>query len=217
MSNNNNHSDFSGNASTFTGVRLNEASAVAQLNDQFTRNMSRTMTDIMPKWPSSISVPMPGLGKEPPMPEAGSAASMPGAVPSLQFNIIVNGQPCGPYDMNTLAQFEEQGQFSGETIVWRRGMASWQAAKTVPDLVVLFQSAPPPIAQYNVVVNGQLTGPFSVDQLTLMAASGEFTPQNMVWKRGMSDWEAAGNVQELAAMFQTKPPPLPEMPSSETN
>jgi membrane protease subunit (stomatin/prohibitin family) len=70
--------------------------------------------------------------------------------------------------------------------------------------------APPLLAQYNVAVNGQSTGPFGMDQLVQMVRSGQLTGESMVWKQGMSAWTAAGTVQELASLFsQTVPPPLP--------
>jgi membrane protease subunit (stomatin/prohibitin family) len=72
---------------------------------------------------------------------------------------------------------------------------------------------PPPNVQYNVAVNGQTTGPFNLQQLAQMAASGQFAAQSMVWKQGMAAWAAAGTVQELAQIFaQAAPPPPPSAP-----
>jgi hypothetical protein len=39
---------------------------------------------------------------------------------------------------------------------------------------------PPSVVQYSVAVNGQTTGPFTLDQLAAMAAGGQFTAQSMV-------------------------------------
>jgi membrane protease subunit (stomatin/prohibitin family) len=72
---------------------------------------------------------------------------------------------------------------------------------------------PPPIVQYNVAVNGQTTGPFTVDQLRQLAAQGQFTPQSMVWKQGMSGWTAAGAVAELQPVFAQSAPPPPPPPA----
>jgi hypothetical protein len=60
--------------------------------------------------------------------------------------VAVNGQTFGPYDMNTLSQMAMQGQFNTQSMVWRQGMAGWQAAGTVPELAPLFAgaAAPPP-------------------------------------------------------------------------
>jgi membrane protease subunit (stomatin/prohibitin family) len=72
---------------------------------------------------------------------------------------------------------------------------------------------PPPMVQYNVAVNGQITGPFNIQQLAQMAAQGQFTLQSQVWKQGMAGWTAAETVQELANIFtQSAPPPPPPPP-----
>jgi hypothetical protein len=76
--------------------------------------------------------------------------------------------------------------------------------------------APPPLGkQYNVAVNGQTTGPYTVEQLTQMAQAGQFTAQSMVWTAGMAAWALASTVAELAALFNTAaPPPPPPPPAS---
>lgn len=75
-------------------------------------------------------------------------------------------------------------------------------------------NTPPPIpnVQYHVSVNGAQSGPFTIPQLTQMVQNGQITPQTYVWKQGMANWELAGNVQELTALFTTSgntPPPPP--------
>ncbi len=75
--------------------------------------------------------------------------------------------------------------------------------------------APPPLPQisYLVAVNGQSTGPFSMPQLQAMAMAGQLTRAMHVWKQGMANWEAAGDVAELATVFvQPTPPPPPPPP-----
>jgi mannose/fructose/N-acetylgalactosamine-specific phosphotransferase system component IIB len=71
---------------------------------------------------------------------------------------------------------------------------------------------PPPVVQYNVAVNGQTTGPFSMQQLAQMVQSGQLTNNSMVWKAGMAGWAAAGTVQELAPLFTQAPPSPPPSP-----
>ena len=78
-------------------------------------------------------------------------------------------------------------------------------------------NTPPPMpnVQYHISVNGAQAGPFNMQQLQQMVQSGQFTPQTYVWKQGMANWEIAGNVQELSALFtvsgNTPPPPPPTM------
>lgn len=71
---------------------------------------------------------------------------------------------------------------------------------------------PPPVSQYNVAVNGQSTGPYSVQVLVQMAASGQFTRESLVWKAGMANWQAAESVAELAPLFAQSAPPVPPIP-----
>jgi len=75
---------------------------------------------------------------------------------------------------------------------------------------------PPPVpqappVQFNVAVNGQSTGPFPVAVLQQMMRAGAFGPATLVWRKGMAGWQAAGTVQELAALFApaASPPPVP--------
>ena len=74
--------------------------------------------------------------------------------------------------------------------------------------------APPPMpqVQYTLNVNGQNMGPFNMQQMQQMVQQGQMTAQTYVWKQGMANWEMAGNVQELAALFGSVPPPPPGMP-----
>jgi membrane protease subunit (stomatin/prohibitin family) len=76
-------------------------------------------------------------------------------------------------------------------------------------------NTPPPVpnVQYYISFNGAQAGPFTIPKLTEMVQSGQMTAQTYVWKQGMPNWELAGNVQELAALFampgNTPPPPPP--------
>ncbi|MCB1158514.1 MAG: SPFH domain-containing protein [Leptospiraceae bacterium] len=78
------------------------------------------------------------------------------------------------------------------------------------------QAPPPPpgASQYYISVNGQQQGPFPMDQLKNMAANGQLTKQTYIWKQGMANWQAAGEVAEVSALFaQTPPPPPPPPPA----
>lgn len=74
-------------------------------------------------------------------------------------------------------------------------------------------NTPPPIpnVQYHIAINGAQSGPFNMQQLAAMAASGQINMQTYVWKQGMAQWELAGNVAELQALF-APPPPVPGTP-----
>jgi len=55
---------------------------------------------------------------------------------------------------------------------------------------------------------GRQDGPFSGETLANMAAQGQLRPESTVWREGMADWTVAGDVPELAGMFQAAAPPV---------
>lgn len=73
---------------------------------------------------------------------------------------------------------------------------------------------PPPPPAFHVAVDGQTTGPFSLEQMAAGASQGQINPQTMVWSEGMAGWTAAGQVPQLGSCFPTPPPPPPPPPSS---
>ncbi len=68
-------------------------------------------------------------------------------------------------------------------------------------------ATPPPIPTivYNVAKDGKPTGPYDINNLREMVASGELTADSLVWKQGMATWEKAGNLDDLKGLF---PPPI---------
>jgi membrane protease subunit (stomatin/prohibitin family) len=74
-------------------------------------------------------------------------------------------------------------------------------------------SLPPPLPgarQYHLAVDGQPTGPFSVESLREQQASGQLAADSLVWSPGMEDWLEASQVDDLAALFIShEPPPVP--------
>jgi hypothetical protein len=68
---------------------------------------------------------------------------------------------------------------------------------------------PPPITQYMLAVNGQQSGPYNLQQLQQLVASGQMQRNTFVWKQGMTNWEEAQQVFELQSLFNSVPPPPP--------
>jgi hypothetical protein len=74
---------------------------------------------------------------------------------------------------------------------------------------------PPPMpgptqAQWYVAIDGQQTGPLSLDQLRAEVSAGRVNRQSLVWKGGMVSWSALEAVPELANAIGSTPPPLPK-------
>lgn len=78
-----------------------------------------------------------GMGGAPQMPGMGAA------VPQVQYYIGINGQQYGPCDWNKLQQLVQQGQLTQQSYVWKNGMAQWEFAGNVAELVPLFQGTAP--------------------------------------------------------------------------
>lgn len=58
----------------------------------------------------------------------------------MNYFIIENGQQVGPL---TIDQLRSKG-VTGETNVWREGMAQWGKVKDLPELASILQATPPP-------------------------------------------------------------------------
>jgi len=68
---------------------------------------------------------------------------------------------------------------------------------------------PPPIPTFHIAVGGQQAGPFGMDVLRQKVLSGELTRDTLVWRSGMEQWTAAGQVPDLKVLFNEVPPPIP--------
>ena len=69
-----------------------------------------------------------------------------------------------------------------------------------------------PQVQYYIGINGQQYGPCDWNKLQQLVQQGQLTQQSYVWKNGMAQWEFAGNVAELAPLFQGTAPQMPGIP-----
>ncbi len=68
---------------------------------------------------------------------------------------------------------------------------------------------PIPKEVYYVAVNGSPTGPFEFTVLSQMANDGRLSAESLVWKNGMAQWEKAGGMEALKALFPIIPPVPP--------
>jgi hypothetical protein len=68
---------------------------------------------------------------------------------------------------------------------------------------------PPPPAAWHIAANGQSQGPFALEVISDGIAKGQITANTQVWSAGMSGWLPAGQVPQLAALFQAATPPPP--------
>jgi membrane protease subunit (stomatin/prohibitin family) len=74
-------------------------------------------------------------------------------------------------------------------------------------------STPPPIPQqssYFYVENGTQKGPAPLQEINNLIKSNTINQDTLVWKEGMTEWQAAGSVNELSGLFGSIPPPIPQ-------
>lgn len=82
----------------------------------------------------------------------------------------------------------------------------------VPNVVGQAMSAPPPLpggTGFHVAYDGQQAGPFTLEQLRADAQAGRLSATTLVWRQGMGQWQPAAQIQEIAAVLASVPPPLP--------
>ena len=73
------------------------------------------------------------------------SGAVPPPIPMVAYHVAINGQAAGPFDLATLAQMAATGQFSANSLVWKKGMTEWTKAETVDELKNVLTTAMPPI------------------------------------------------------------------------
>lgn len=69
--------------------------------------------------------------------------AVPPPIPIAAYHVAINGQAAGPFDMTALTQMVANGQLTGNSLVWKNGMAQWEKAIAVDELKGLFSTMPP--------------------------------------------------------------------------
>lgn len=73
------------------------------------------------------------------------AGMTPPPIPAVAYNVAVNGQATGPFDLATLKQMALAGQFVGSSLVWKAGMSTWASAESIDELREVLANVMPPI------------------------------------------------------------------------
>ena len=61
------------------------------------------------------------------------------------FYAVLDDKPVGPLATSELSRLIAEGRVTKETYVWKPGMANWQLAENVPDVLRLVALTPPPV------------------------------------------------------------------------
>lgn len=126
---------------------------------------------------------------------------------NLNAGVLNNATDNGinAFRQQTMGGMNNMGQIGGAPqMPGQKGMGG---APQMPGM-----GAAVPQVQYYIGINGQQYGPCDWNKLQQLIQQGQLTQQSYVWKNGMAQWEFAGNVAELAPLFQGTAPQMPGMP-----
>lgn len=126
---------------------------------------------------------------------------------NLNAGVLKNATDNGinAFRQQTMGGMNNMGQMGGAPqMPGQKGMGG---APQMPGM-----GAAVPQVQYYIGINGQQYGPCDWNKLQQLVQQGQLTQQSYVWKNGMAQWEFAGNVAELAPLFQGTAPQMPGMP-----
>lgn len=78
----------------------------------------------------------------------GLDSAPPPPIAETQYFVYHDNQQYGPFDLNTMKAYIQQGLINAETPVWKSGMANWSRAKALPELALQLSTSnvttPPP-------------------------------------------------------------------------
>lgn len=126
---------------------------------------------------------------------------------NLNAGVLNNATDNGinAFRQQTMGGMNNMGQMGGAPqMPGQKGMGG---APQMPGM-----GATVPQVQYYIGINGQQYGPCDWNKLQQLVQQGQLTQQSYVWKNGMAQWEFAGNVTELAPLFQGTAPQMLGMP-----
>lgn len=126
---------------------------------------------------------------------------------NLNAGVLNNATDNGinAFRQQTMGGMNNMGQMGG--VPQMPGQKGMGGAPQMPGM-----GAAIPQVQYYIGINGQQYGPCDWNKLQQLVQQGQLTQQSYVWKNGMAQWEFAGNVAELAPLFQGTAPQMPGMP-----
>jgi len=138
---------------------------------------------------------------------------------SVTYYIRIKGRVSGPFDEAKVLQFVQRGQLSRSHEISEDGV-TWTSAGDTPQLFeATKRRSPSPSgtkpttelepeekapsssseAKWFCAIDGQRCGPFSVNDIQARVSNGTITSATLVWRQGMSDWQAATIIPNLFA------------------
>lgn len=119
--------DLGGNGAGFTPASMMAGMAIGGAVGQ---NIAGVMSGMMSGMNQSVQ---PG--------------AIPPPIPTVTYHVAINGQAAGPFNLITLKQMAMAGQITGDSLVWKQGMADWMPMNTVCELSDVCTCIPPAIKE----------------------------------------------------------------------
>jgi Zn-dependent protease with chaperone function len=125
----------------------------------------------------------------------------------------------GPLSLGELRGFVQSGVLRRDQLVWKKGTPDSIPAGQVEDLFPAREERPAsPTAQPDDLWyygdGEQRHGPVSIDELRRLASSKQLHPDDLVWRRDMTDWTAAIDIPGIWIGEGEKPPKAEQIPDA---
>jgi len=78
----------------------------------------------------------------------GAGKAMPSNTENIYFAVI-NGKQSGPYSLPELSRLITEKKIVKETYIWKPGLAQWELAENISEVLRLVAITPPPIPSPN--------------------------------------------------------------------
>jgi len=66
---------------------------------------------------------------------------------AISYYAMIDGLQTGPFSEQELSRLISEKKISKETYLWKPGMAKWDLAERIPEVLKLVALAPPPFSQ----------------------------------------------------------------------
>lgn len=116
------------------------------------------------------------------------------------------------------AESMQSGNSSSAGSAVEMGLGFAMANKMAKDIdsgdAKLSQDTPPPLpgSEWHIAIDDKITGPYTLDGIKSLIEDKQLHANTLAWKKGMSDWQAAGTIDSLNVLLSDagSPPDLPK-------
>ncbi len=154
--------------------------------------------------------------------------------------VAEGGTKLGPMTSDKIEALAREGRLEPDSLVWRKGMPQWKAAKEVSEMADALAARPDAAAaaaepeqepapageqpepkpepaagpRWYIAYESERIGPFSEEDLPGLLAEKKLAPGSLVWRKGMSAWKRAMEIPELDGILAAAPAPAPASDTS---